>query len=1044
MKTFLLLLALLASAATASAQVGTITGRVVDAESRDVLPGVNVLVQGTTLGGATDLEGEFSIAVSPGTYTVYTSYIGYLRSQQVVTVAAGRTVEIELELKPDLLGLEEVLVVGFGTTSELARTGSVSRVGEEDLEDAVVNSFEQALQGRISGVTIQTNNGKLGQGIQVRVRGASSVSASNDPLYVVDGIPVTTDNLSSNASQTNPLAQLNPNDIASIEVLKDAAASAIYGARASNGVVLITTKSGFNGKTQFTVDLRRSSSEPTNKPEFLNAEEYVTLLLEAAENSERIDGPFYVGFVESTFDDLALGTDWRQALDGNAIVDENWQDRAFQTGESTELNISMRGGNAATRFFASGSVSDNTGILITDEFERLSGRLNLDHTLSTRAEIGANLSLARVNNRRLSSDNGFSTPLQLIAQAPISPAFMPDAAALADGRYVPTDELNTETLYFNGLLYNPDNVRFKVITFRAIGNAFAQYELLDGLRFRSEFGIDLLDQNEDQFYSSAVDDNSGGNRGLGFNSWARVVNYNLNNYLAYDNTFANRHNVGVTVGTSYQDVAIDATSVTGQKFPSDDFTQVDGAAEITAGTSTQTGYRFLGYFGRLNYDLASRYFLSVSGRYDGSSRFGRNNRYGFFPAAAVGWVLSEEAGVRNVPGLSFLKLRGSVGQTGNAEVGNFSSLGLWSESNLGGTPAIIPTQIENADLKWERTTQYNVGLDFNLFGDRISGEADLYLKQTEDLLLGINLPGTSGFTTQLQNIGNLENKGFDLLINSRILSTRDLTWTGLFNFSVNRNELTDLDEQVIQGGFINRAIEGEPIGAFFGFEYAGVDRETGDALYFVNEMDDNGNVIDSGATTNDPNEANQVVIGDPHPDFTGGFGTRVAYRGFELDVLFQFVEGSQVYDGGGRFKTANGDFFDNQLRDQLDRWRAPDLDANGNPIPGTGNVDTDVPEARLFFGNGTAQSSRYLYDASYMRLRTLSLSYTLPAKFTQRYTVQNARVYLIGTNLLTWTDYPWWDPEVNSDFVAGNIGLGNEFYSAPQARSLTAGVQFTF
>ena len=1005
-----LLLAALLAAAPAAAQTGTVEGRVVDARTGETIPGANVVLEGTTLGASTDVDGAFSFAAPAGTYQLLASFVGYLAAAEPVAVQAGQTSRVEVALEEDLLGLEEVFVVGFGTTSELALTGSVARVGERELDDAVVNTFEQVLQGRAAGVTVQANNGKLGQGLQIRVRGAASVSAGNGPLYVIDGIPVTTENLSTNDAATNPLAQLSPSDISSIEVLKDASASAIYGSRGSNGVVLITTKSGFDGRTQFSVDVRRSASEPTRQVDLLNAEEYRTLLLEAAENSARLDpGYDYVGDVEGTFDFLAQGTDWR-----GGEVDSDWQDRAFQTGGGYQVDASARGGNRSTQFFLSGSYSEEDGILIRDEYDRITGRVNLTHEVSDAFEIGANLGLSRVLNNRLSTDNSFATPVQIIAQAPISPITMDDG------------ELNENTLYFNTLLYN-DNTRFAVTGYRNLGNVFGDLRLLPDLRLRSEFGVDVLDQNTDEYYNSRVAENTGAAQGLAVNTWNRVVNYTTNNYLTYERAFAGVHDVEAVAGITYQDVGLQLTQVQGERFPNDDFQQVDGAAQITAGTATQTGYRFLGYFGRANYNFDDRYFLSASGRVDGSSRFGRESRYGFFPAVSGAWVVSDEPFFAGVPGVSFLKLRASYGITGNADIANFASLGLWSEASFGGTPGIVPVQVENPDLKWERTAQADLGLDFAFFRNRVSGEFDVYAKDTDDLLLGVNVPSTTGYSTVLRNVGTLQNRGVELAVNARLVNSRRFSWTSSFNISANRNEITDLDGQVIEGGFINRAIEGEPIGVFFGYEYAGVDPDNGDALYFVNDPD----APSDRATTSNPNEATRVVIGSPHPDFTGGLNNVVTAGGVEFQMFWQFVSGNQIYDGGGRFKTANGDFFDNQLRDQLDRWQQP------------GDV-TDVPEARLYFGNGTAPSSRYLYDGSYLRLRTLSVAYNVPARYLNALSVQGARVYLIGTNLLTLTEYPWWDPEVNADYVAGNIGLGNEFYSAPQARSVSLGLQFTF
>jgi TonB-dependent starch-binding outer membrane protein SusC len=383
----------------------------------------------------------------------------------------------------------------------------------------------------------------------------------------------------------------------------------------------------------------------------------------------------------------------------------------------------------------------------------------------------------------------------------------------------------------------------------------------------------------------------------------------------------------------------------------------------------------------------------------------------------------------NMP-FDLFKLRASYGLTGNAEIGNFLHRGQWGASRYDGMPGTRPIQTENPDLRWERTGQFNAGLDLSLLGDRVSAQVDYYLKQTTDLLLNVNVPGTTGFTLETRNVGSLRNEGVEFVINTRNL-TGNFGWTSNFVFGTNRNRITDLDGQVIEGGFINRAIEGHPIGVFFGLEYAGVDPDNGDALYYINERDENGNIINAGATTWNPNLANRVVLGSPHPDFTGGFGNNFTYGNFSLSALLQFSYGNQIYDGGGRFKSANGDFLDNQSADQMRRWRQP------------GDI-TDVPQARLFDENGTTHSSRYLYDGSYLRLKNVAVSYQIPRGLLQQAQLQSARIFVAGQNLLTWTRYPWWDPEVNTDFLAGNIGLGNEFYSAPQARTITTGIQVNF
>lgn len=1025
----------------------TVTGTVTSSEDGAPLPGASVVIVGTNAGTSTDVDGLYEIDVPSEDATLRFSFVGFQTRE--VSVADQR--EINVALDPDYEQLTEVVVVGYGSQIQRDVTGTISQVETQDLENVSVTSFEEALQGKAAGVFVENSSGKLGQGIKVQVRGVSSVTADNQPLYVIDGVPVTTENLSSNEAATNPLADLNYNDIESIQILKDAASAAIYGARGSNGVVVIETKSGRAGETQFSVSYQISSSEPTNKVDFLNAEQYVNLYLEAAENSNRIDPSFdYVAFTESNFDFLARGTNWRGALEGNPVVDADWQDQAFQSSWGTSVNASVNGGDEKTQFYVSGGYDDQKGIMFRDEFRRLNGRINVDHTFTDWLTVGGRLSLGQTINDRIPNDNQFSTPLQLIAQSPISPIFEPEAEGVARTEdncsldnagcyltdYVPTDDLNANTLYFNNLLYGRGNARYETKVFRSLANTYAEFSLLPSLRFRSEFGLDLLDQNEDEHYVAALDENTGGNDGLGINTWNRVINYTTNTFVNYTGTIDDVHAVDGTLGFTFQNSTIDEVFTVGERFPNDAFGQIDSAADIVGGGGSETGYRFLAYFTRLNYKYNDRYLLTLSGRAEGSSRFGENSRFGFFPAVSAGWILSEEDFFENTP-VSYLKLRGSYGLTGNAQISNFASLGLFSSFRYSGTSGIRATQIPNPDLKWEQTAQYNLGVDYGFLNNRINGSVDVYLKKTRDLLLGVNVPGTTGFSQQLRNVGRMENRGLEISLTSSNIVGESFNWSTNLNVGLNRNEITDLNGQVIEGGFVNRAIEGEPLGVFFALEYAGVDPENGDALYYINEKDASGNIVDPEATTNNPNAANRVVLGSPLPDFQGGIGNEFTFRGFDLNVFWQFVYGNQIYDGGGRFKSANAIFFDNQTVDQLDRWQEP-------------GDQTDVPEARLFIDNGQAPSSRYLYDGSYLRLKTVTLGYSLPEAFLDRFGITRLRIYATGSNLLTLTDYKWWDPEVNADYLSdesgafGNLSLGNEFYSAPQARRITGGIQFSF
>jgi TonB-dependent starch-binding outer membrane protein SusC len=1002
---------------TAYAQY-TVEGTVLDQSTNTPLPGATVLLVDTNYGTATDIDGYFEFeSVPSGTYTLRVSYVGYVQLNRTINV--NQDLNLNLTLSMDQQSLSEVVVTGYGSIVREQMTGNITSISARQIEEVPVNSFESALQGQAPGVFIQKGNGKLGQAINIRVRGTSSVSASSQPLYVIDGIPVTSESQSTTAD-TNPLTDLNIDDIASIEILKDAAAAAIYGSRAANGVVLVTTKRGQAGRTQVNVSFERGVSSPTNRVEFLNADEYVELFTEAAERSPF--GDLSGAYLENNwFDYFAQGTSWQ-----NREVDTDWQDESFQEAYNTDFSAQVSGGTENTRFFISGGVSDQVGIVRGDEYNRLNARINLDHTASEKLNVGMNLGVTRTENIRISNDNAFATPLQAIAQSPLSPVYTPefDGGGNLTGY---SDTPNRNTLYYN-FLRHVVGVDNNQTVFRNVGNLYAEYNITPTLQFRSDLGLDLFFQNEDYFADSQT--NTGENtNGYGDSRIVNIVNYTTNNYLTWNTQFAQDHNLTAVAGMSYQNSDRYLTFVSGTNFPTDSFRKLASAADITGGSSSLTTFRFLSYFSRANYSFKDRYLFSASARVDGSSRFGSNSRYGFFPALSAGWILTREDFMNDIDFLTFLKLRVSYGLTGNANIGNFPSLGLYSGSGYAGTSGLVPSQTPNPDLQWERTAQYNFGLDFELFGDRVSGEVDYYIKKTDDLLLNVNVPATTGFTSQLRNVGELENKGFEFVLNTHNL-VGELQWTTSFNIAFNENKITNLDGQIIEGGFLNRAVEGEPIAVMWGKEYAGVDPDNGDALYYLHSAD--GKDYSAG-TTNSYQDANDVVIGNPNPDFIGGLGNRFNYRNFDLNVLFQFVYGNDVYNGGGRYQSANGDFFDNQTRDQLNRWQNP------------GDI-TDVPEARLFGANGSNPSSRYISDASYLRLKNVVLGYTLPQSLLTRMNLRRVRLYVTAVNLLTLTDYKGWDPEVNTDLYdnSNNLNIGNDFYSAPQARTISFGVNIGF
>lgn len=1027
--TLLLLMGLLCSIQFLWAQT-RVTGKVLDENGMPVY-GATVLVKNSKISAVTAADGSFTVN-APENATLVISYVGYKTTE----IAAGSAASVRLAQNES--ALSEVVVTGYGTKIRRDLTGSIARVSAKDLANTPVTSFENALQGKAAGVFVEQQNGKLGQGIKVRVRGSASVSAGNEPFYVIDGIPVITANLSSNGAPTNPLADINPNDIESIEILKDASAAAIYGSRASNGVVLITTKKGRSGKTKIEFNYFTGKQKPTHHVEFMNAEEYVAYFRQAAIGAAKQDFALgYYNTLQDAIDDenVYVESRLRRYSAGNDDyktykVNTDWESLAFQDAPISQYDLNFSGGNEKTTFYIAGQYLDQKGIIVRNSLKRYSGRVNLDNKVNNWLNVGINMNFVRSLNNRVSNDNQFSTPLQIVALAPITPVVDP-RTGLTSGALDPATGLpNTNfPTYYNPLL-SVEGAKYNTTINRTLGNVYGNVLLSKSLNFRTEFGMDQLNQNEETYNGRVTKRNSGSDFGSGFNGSDQILNINTNNYFRYNNSFNAAHSLDATAGMSYQKFRILSASVAAKDFPSDAFKKLESAATNTSYSSSESAYSFLGYFARVNYKYNDRYLLAASGRADASSRFGKNHRWGFFPAASVGWIASEESFLSDVRWLNFLKVKASWGLTGNAEIGNFASRGLFSgDASYGGNPGIHPSQIPNPDLKWETTASSDVGVEFSVLKSRVTVEADYYIRKTKDLLLNVEVPGTSGFRSQLQNVGKLQNKGVELTLNTNNIVGKNFRWSSSINYAANRNKITDLGGQTI--GSLNVAMEGQPLGVFYAREYAGVDPANGDALFYKNTVLASGKLDRS--TTNDYNEAKDVVIGNPNPDFIYGFRNTFTYTSLELDVFLQGVKGNEIFAAGGQYMSASGsNGFDNQTRDQLKAWKMP------------GDI-TDIPEARLFYPNGVDNSSRYIYDGSYLRVKSVTLSYTLPAKLTSKLKLDRARFYVRGQNLFTITDYPLWDPEVNADYTGtsttnANIIQGRDFYSVPQAKAIVFGL----
>jgi TonB-linked SusC/RagA family outer membrane protein len=979
-----------------------ISGKVTDKDGP--LAFVTVLAKGTTAGASTNEEGEFRLEVPSDADVLVFSLVGYKTIEQTI----GTSNTMDLVMVEDAFELEEVVVTGFSSIRRKDITGSVSSVDGSAIADQPVVGVQNALQGRAAGVQVVTNNGAPGAGIDVRVRGSTSISASNQPLFVVDGVPVVSGDFSQNGvgnAGLNALADINPNDIESIEVLKDASTAAIYGSRGANGVVLITTKKGKAGKTQINLNSSYGFQQAWNTVDMLDADQYYDVILEeAAQNA------FGVGIADLG---ILKGT-------GNT----NWQDEVFRTGAVSDNTLSISGGNSKTRFFSSMSYFMNEGIVKGTQQDRYSGRLNVDHRASRKFKMGMNLSFTNNNIKRVQNDNNiYGAVSTAILMPPDVPLFNDDGTyATAYGLENP---LAAVTEYQNNAVSN-----------RVIGNVFGEYEIVPDLTFKAVVGIDLNALRE-EVYEPNVLQSARGTNGRGFVGQQTFMRWLTDYTLNYSKQF-DKHSIRALAGIGFQKDVRQGSFVDGTGFPTQDFTTLNTAANITAGSADWTSNALQSYFGNVQYTYADKYILNAVFRADGFSAFGVNSRFGYFPSFSAAWRISEEGFMDNVGLFDDLKLRASYGVTGNNNIGNFAAQQLYAGGfNYELLPGIAPSQLGNPDLKWETTGQLNLGLDFTILNNRISGNIDYFDKRTTDLLLNRPIPTTSGFTTVVSNIGEIRNWGVEFNIQTRNM-VGEFKWTTDFNIARIRNEVIALfEDQPLDFGFGTRIAVGQPIGAFFGYQ---VDR-------LFQESDFTNGVLNEGIATQ-PNAApgdikfvdnngdgvinddDRDFIGSAQPDFVGGMTNTLSYKGLEFSFFFQWSVGNEIFNNNAAFAEGMNSVF-NQSARTLDRW-TPD------------NTDTDMPRAVWGDPNGNRRDSdRFVEDGSYLRLRTATLSYTFPKSVSNALSLSGIRVYVAGQNLLTFTNYSWFDPEVNT-FDGSNVALGTDFLTYPQARSITGGINITF
>ncbi len=977
----------------------TVEGTVTD-EQGFPLYEANVIVQGTNRGTITNVNGFYQIEAD-STDVLEISFIGFAKT--LVQIGDQTVINVSMQQANEL---DEVVVIGYGTTTRVRLTDNIAKVNSDQIKEIPTPSIQATLVGKSAGVQVTQTGGRLESGFKIRVRGVTTITGNQEPLYVIDGIPIINVNTSANFSPLDPLIGLNYNDIESIEILKDASAAAIYGARGTNGVVLITTKKGQKGKTKVSFRSAFGFSEASNRRDFLNTPQYVELFTEAAINS---------GFTE---DDAAFffnlfaeeEADWRENR-----VDTDWQDLAFVNGNIQDYGLDFSGGSDNTTYFVSLGYNRTEGILRGNTLERYNLRVNLDHVVNDWLRIGTNSSLSKTQLARLDDDNDFATPLQAIAQIPFNRPFDDEG------------EPNPNTLYYN-FLFQETNARQNTNIWRALLKVYGEAILKQGLTFRSELGYDFNSQSEDQFFGSQTLTGSATN-GFGIGSSVQNEKYVWNNYFSYDLN-KDQWDLNAVLGMSYEEDIIRSKRIEGQNFPSDDLPTLISAGEITGGNTFETAFSFVSYFARASASLYNKFLFKASIRVDGSSRFGANQKYGTFPALSAGWVISEESFLQDSNAISNLKLRASWGLTGNAEIGNFVSRTNFETRSYNLNPGLVITSLGDPNLSWEDTEQFNVGLDFGFLDNRLLTSLDYYNKNTDGILLNRNIPSTNGIRFIAQNAGSIKNEGVEFTLESQNFVKENFRWNTSINVAYNKNRVVSLPEGADFFLDYNIFREGEAASSFFLVEYAGVDPDNGDALFFRNTELPDGSIDRS--TTNDYGETQRVILGNPFPDVIAGMTNTFLWKGFDFSFVFQGEWGASRYNFAGIYQSANADFFDNQTTDQLNRWQQP------------GDI-TRVPEARLFGANGTQESSRYLEEADFIRLRDLTLGYSLPANITSKLNLSRLRFFFSGLNLLTITNYSGWDPESTADFFSNDGAFnGLDFYSPPQPRTLTFGINVDF
>ncbi|MBO9152358.1 SusC/RagA family TonB-linked outer membrane protein [Chitinophaga sp. GCM10012297] len=1045
--TFAFLLLMLASL-TSAAQAVKITGKVTG-EDGEPLAGVSVVIKGTKTGTATNELGIFSLSPQELKGAIVFSSIGFVTKE----VALGKSTVYNTSLTQDPQALKQVVVVGYGTVQRKDLTGSVGSVNVADLQKAPVKSFDEALAGRVAGVQVTSSEGRPGAAIDIVIRGGNSVTQNNSPLYVIDGFPMENPG---GDNESNPINSLDPADIESIDILKDASATAIYGARGANGVIVITTKRGKAGKTTINYNTYFGWQESNKRLGVLDPYEFIKL--------------------QNDIDPIMTMTLYR-IRNENGVKDTlpleyyknvegiNWEDQIMQTAPMQSHHLSLGGGNDKTKFNASFSYFDQQGIIINSGFKRLQGRLSLDHNVSNKLKVGMNAAYANVKRYGTpTSSSNYNNELNLLfsvwAYRPIT--LLNSTTNLIEEGTDPEVEPGFD-FRWNPVITTKNELRENYNDNFSI-NAYGEYAILPGLKFRSSIGYNKSATRVDVFNNglSRSGNPTTNNRINGGMSYINSSSWLNENTLTWNKKINQHQSLSVLGGFTMQEGSSSLFGAYAKLLPNEGLglSGLDEGVPLSI-SSTSSAWSLASFLGRVNYNIKSKYLFTASFRTDGSSRFSNGNRWGSFPSGAFAWRFGAEPFMQSLRFVSDAKLRTSWGVTGNNNVGNFSNYMNYITPTNGGysfgniqSPGSYPGSMGNPDLKWERTAQTDIGLDLGFFNDRLKLAVDVYRKNTSNLLLNASLPGSTGYSTQFKNIGKVRNQGLEISLFANVVKGHDFNWNSSFNISFNRNKVLELaenelsmlttqywgDDWVLIPAYIAKV--GAPVAQFYGhvsdgvYKYSDFDKVGGNYILKDN-VTANGEVrtqVQPGDIKyKDLNgdllidDYDKTVIGNPLPVHTGGFSNNFEYKGFDLGIFFQWSYGNDIYNANRLMLETGYKYNTNQYASYANHW-SPE------------NPESNIPRVK-----GTTLKTYATWmveDGSFLRLKTVQLGYNLPQNILKRAKINAIRVYASAQNLYTWTKYSGYDPEVSIRNSA--LTPGFDYSAYPRPKTATVGLNVTF